>query len=64
VRLDADVPGPQRQAGLRTFQGLAPRFLVAAEHQGLLGRVEVQADDIPELGLKLGIVESLKVRLR
>ena len=56
VRLGADVPLAQREAGLRAFQGLALRFLVAAEHQGLLGRVEVQANHIPELDLELGIV--------
>ena len=56
VRLGADMHVPQRRAGLRTFQGLALRFLVAAKHSGLLGRVEVQADAIPRLGLELGSV--------
>ena len=38
------------------FQGLALRFLVAAEHQELLWRVGIQADHVPEFRFELGIV--------
>ena len=60
VCLGADVPWPQREAELRAFQGLALRYLIAAEHQGLLGRVDVQTDHISELRLELGIVGELE----
>ena len=50
--LGANVPDPQGQTGLRAFERLALRFLVAAHHQRLVRRVEIKPDDIPELLFK------------
>jgi hypothetical protein len=35
-------------------------FLVATEHHGLLGRIEVKTNNIPELRLKVRISGKLK----
>src|SRR5215831_333936 len=35
-----------RQARLRTIQGLDLAFLIPTQHQGMLGRVPIQADDV------------------
>ncbi|HSB68840.1 MAG TPA: hypothetical protein VLT62_05870 [Candidatus Methylomirabilis sp.] len=55
IRPAAGLPGAQRQQGLRPVQRLDPRLLIDAEHQGILRRVQVQADDVEELGLEVGI---------
>jgi hypothetical protein len=39
----------QRQTGLRTVQGLDLALLVAAQHNGVLGRREIEAHDVVEL---------------
>src|SRR5262249_41670127 len=44
-----NLSGPQRQDGLRTIQGLDLRFLVHAEDHGTIWRIQVKADDIPDL---------------
>ena len=49
VRLSSDVPDAERETWLRPFERLALRFLVATEHDGLFGRVEVEAYHVPEL---------------
>ena len=48
------------RAGGHPHMGL----LVDRQHDGMLGRVDVQADDVLELGGELGSVERLKVRMR
>ena len=53
-----------RQTGLGPIQGLNLAFLIDREHQAVRRRLDVQADDVLELGGKLGIVERLKVRMR
>jgi hypothetical protein len=37
------------------------RLLVDADHDGPLGRVQVQADDVAALGFQLGSVDNLNV---
>ena len=36
----------QRQAGLSTIQSLDLAFLVHAQHQSVIGRVQIEADDV------------------
>src|SRR5271165_5962379 len=60
VRHRAQTLGRQRQAELRAFESLALAFLVAAQHQSLVGRVEIEADHVPELFLELRIVRQLE----
>ena len=55
VGLRPHVPDAQRKARLGPFQRLALRLFVAAEQDGMLGRVEVQADDLPELGREVRV---------
>src|SRR5712691_8548096 len=47
--------GTQRQQGLSTVQCLNPGLFVDAEHKCIIGRIQVQADDIQEFGLEIGI---------
>lgn len=49
----------QGQTGLSAFQGLALALLVTAQNQRPIGRVQIQADHVPELGLELRIVRQL-----
>lgn len=51
-----DMTDPQRQPGLCALQGLHLTFFVAAEHQRLVGRGQIQPDDIPEFFLELRVV--------
>src|SRR5208283_4914209 len=44
------------QPRLRAIQSLDLAFFVARKHQGVLRRVEVEADDILELFFKAGVV--------
>ena len=60
VRLRADVPDPERQARLRALERLALGLLVAAEDDGVLRRVEVEADDVPELGREVRVLRDLE----
>src|SRR6516165_7819439 len=56
MRARLDVADPERQARLGPLQRLALRLLIAAQHQRFVRRVEIEADHIPELGLKLFVV--------
>src|SRR5271166_4184535 len=58
--LSADMPFAQRQARLTALKSLDLAFLVTAKHHGPLGRIEVKADDIPKLRLKIRIGRKLK----
>ena len=49
-------PGRQLQIALRPLQGLDRGLLIDAEHDGLAGRVDIEADDIGCLGGKIWIV--------
>ncbi len=53
VSAGAKVSDTERQGGLGALQRLALALLVAAQHHGLLGRVQVQADHTPELAFEL-----------
>ena len=50
--LGAKVSLAQRQAGLGAFEGLTLAFFITAEHQGPIGRIELEAHHVPELFLK------------
>ena len=57
----ANVSLAQRQSGLGAFQGLTLALFIAAEHQGLLGRIEVEAHHVPKLFLKLKVLGELEI---
>ena len=50
-----DVSLAQRQSGLGAFESLTLALFIAAEHQGLLGRIEVEAHHVPKFFLKLKV---------
>src|SRR6516165_8307281 len=58
--LGANVPDPQGQAGLRALERLALRFLVAAQHQRFLWRLEIKPDHVPEFLLKLLVIRQFE----
>ncbi|OLK97671.1 hypothetical protein IXO812_10420 [Xanthomonas oryzae pv. oryzae] len=49
VRDAFDVPQPRRQHRLGTLQGLYLALLVHTQHQRMIGRVQIQADDVAHL---------------
>ncbi len=49
-----------RQARLGTVQGLDLRLLVDAEHHGMGGRIDIETDDVADLGGELRIVGQLE----
>jgi hypothetical protein len=53
-------PRPHRQDRRRAVQRLDLGLLVHAQHDGALGRVEVEADDVSDLGHELRIARQLK----
>jgi hypothetical protein len=59
VRVARRATGAQRKGQLRAFQRLNRRLLVDAQHHGMLGRVEVQPDDIGYLRGELRIAADL-----
>src|SRR6201989_1835769 len=58
--LGSSVTLPQRKRALCALQGLALTLLVATEHQGTLGRIKIEPDDVPEFLFKVGIIGDLK----
>lgn len=60
MRLRADMPDPQRQSWLSALQGLNLAFFIAAEHQRLVWRVEIQANDVPKLLFEMWIIGQLE----
>lgn len=48
-----DMADRQMQLRLRSLQCLNRTSFVAAEHQCLVGRIQIQTDDIPEFFYKL-----------
>src|SRR5580704_15949274 len=58
--LGASVALFQRKGALGALQSLALTFLVAAEHQSPLGRIQIEPDDVPEFLLKVRIIGDLK----
>src|SRR4029077_3735627 len=57
----ANVSLAQRQSGLGGFESLSRALFIAAEHQGLLGRVEIEAHDVPEFFLKPKVFGELEI---
>ena len=53
-------PGHDRQDRGRPLQGLHLRFLVEAEHHGVLRRVQIQPDHVADLGLEFRIGGELE----
>ena len=49
-----------RQTGLGAIQRLYLALLIDAKHQCMLGRIEIEADDIFQFGGELGIVADLE----
>ena len=54
-----DISEPHRQHWLGTLQRLNLTFLVDAQHQGLVGRVEVKANYVANLFCKEGVGREL-----
>jgi len=50
----------QRQDRRGAVKGLDLALLIDAEHDRLLGRVQVEADDVADLGLELGVGRELE----
>ena len=46
----------ERQDGIETIQGLNGGLLINAEHSRVLGRVQIEAEDVGRFGFKLGII--------
>ena len=63
VRDALDITEPEGQEGLGALQGLALAFLVDAQDQGVVGRVEIEADDVADLLDEEGIGRELEVLL-
>ena len=57
----ANVSLAQRQSGLGAFESLTLALFIAAEHHGLLGRIEVEAHHVPKLFLKLKVLGELEI---
>lgn len=53
-------PWTQRQNRLGTIQGLDLALLIYAQHQGFLGRMQVQTHDVAQLEKELGIGAELE----
>jgi hypothetical protein len=47
--------GDQGRQGPSTVQRLNPRFFVDTQYQRIFRRIQIQADNIQQLGLKIGI---------
>ena len=46
----------ERQDGIETIQGLNGGLLINAEHGRVLGRVQIEAEDVGRFGFELGII--------
>ena len=55
VRPALDLPWAHGKKGLRPIKGLDLRFLVDAQHQGSIGWVQIQADNVTDLLNEQGI---------
>lgn len=57
------VPQSHGQNGLSPVQGLNLAFLIDTENHGIFRRIQVQADDIPDLFNKKGVGRDLEMAL-
>lgn len=60
VSASSDMAYAQGQPGLGALQGLALALLIAAQYKRLGRRVKVQADHVPKLGFKMGVVRQFE----
>lgn len=60
MRLRTDMSDLQRKARLCMLQSLNLAFLIAAEHQRLAWRVEIQSNNIPKLLFEMPIIGQLE----
>src|SRR5439155_17595099 len=60
VGAGADVADAQRQPGLGALQRLALTLFVAAKHQRLPRRLQVEADDVPKLRLEKRVARDFE----
>src|SRR5262245_10226805 len=51
----------QRQARLRAVERLDLRFLVNAEHDRMGRRIDIEADNVPQLRYKIGVARQLEL---
>lgn len=58
-----DISQTHGQQGLRSVQGLNLAFLIDTEDHGLIGRIEIQPDNIADLLDKKGVGGDLKMAL-
>ena len=56
--------GRQRQAELGGFERLTLAFLIAAQHQRVVRRVEIETDHVQNFSLNRGSLDNLKVFIR
>src|SRR5437867_12757086 len=56
----AGMPASQRQPRLGAFEGLALAFFITAEHQRAVRRIEIKANHVPELALKVLVAGKLE----
>ena len=63
VRDALDVAEPQGQEGLGALQGLALALLVDAQDQSMVGRIQIETDDVADLLDEEGIGGELEVLL-
>ena len=61
VGLGANVSLAQRQSGLGGFESLTLALFITAEHQGPIGRIEIEAHHVPNFFLKLKVFGELEV---
>jgi len=59
VRHRLGTPSIGRQTGLCPVKHLNPALLVTTKHQGVLGRVKAESDDILALPLEVQVVRYL-----
>ena len=64
MRHRAAASALQRQPGLGAIERLDLALLVHREHHGVRWRIDVEADDIAQLGAKFGSLDSLNWRSR
>jgi len=57
-------PRPHRQQRPRAIQGLHLTLFIQAEHQRVVRRIEIEADDVADFLDKLRVAESLNVSTR
>jgi hypothetical protein len=56
----ANVADAEGQTGLRSLQSLTLALLVATKHDGFVGRIKVQPNDVPKLLFELRVVGDLE----